>query len=134
MGINFDLTDLQAFRAVVELGNFRKAAEAISISQPALSRRIDKLESALGVPLFERTTRSVTLTTVGRVFARSAEQLLDDLDVALLGIRDISSSRLGHVTIACVPSVAQPPGPATTPMRCCRQPPSCLMMRLPRMD
>ncbi|MFX8215119.1 LysR family transcriptional regulator, partial [Acinetobacter baumannii] len=73
MGINFDLTDLQAFRAVVELGNFRKAAEAISISQPALSRRIDKLEGALGVPLFERTTRSVTLTTVGRVFARSAE-------------------------------------------------------------
>ena len=91
VGINFDLTDLQAFRAVVELGNFRKAAEAISISQPALSRRIDKLENALGVPLFERTTRSVTLTTVGRVFARS---------------RDISSSRLGHVTIACVPSVA----------------------------
>jgi DNA-binding transcriptional LysR family regulator len=40
------------------------------------------------------------------VFARSAEQLLDDLDVALLGIRDVSSSRLGHVTIACVPSVA----------------------------
>ncbi len=106
MGINFDLTDLQAFRAVAELGSFRKAAEVVNISQPALSRRIDKLEEALGVPLFERTTRSVKLTTVGRVFARSAEQLLDDLDVALLSIRDVSSSRLGHVTIACVPSVA----------------------------
>jgi DNA-binding transcriptional LysR family regulator len=106
VGINFDLTDLQAFRAVVELGSFRKAADALSISQPALSRRIDKLEDALGVRLFERTTRSVTLTTVGRVFAPSAEQLLDDLDAALLGIRDVSSSRLGHVTIACVPSVA----------------------------
>ncbi|MCC8395502.1 LysR family transcriptional regulator [Paraburkholderia sp. MMS20-SJTR3] len=106
MGINFDLNDLQAFRAVVELGSFRKAADAVSISQPALSRRIDKLEDALGVRLFERTTRSVALTTVGRVFARSAEQLLDDLDIALLGIRDVSSSRLGHVTIACVPSVA----------------------------
>nr|WP_284504169.1 LysR family transcriptional regulator [Caballeronia sp. ATUFL_F2_KS9A] len=97
---------MQAFRAVVELGSFRKAAEAVNISQPALSRRIDKLEEALGVRLFERTTRSVTLTTVGRAFAPSAEQLLDDLDVALLGIRDVSSSRLGHVTIACVPSVA----------------------------
>ena len=106
MGINFDLNDLQAFRAVVELGSFRKAAEAVNISQPALSRRIDKLEDALGVRLFDRTTRSVTLTTIGRVFAPSAEQLLDDLDVALLGIRDVSSSRLGHVTIACVPSVA----------------------------
>ncbi|WP_186120758.1 LysR family transcriptional regulator, partial [Burkholderia gladioli] len=79
---------------------------AISFSQPALSGRIAKLEEALGVRLFERTTRSVTLTTVGRVFAPSAEQLLDDLDVALLGIRDVSTSRLGHVTIACVPSVA----------------------------
>ncbi|TAM51347.1 MAG: LysR family transcriptional regulator [Paraburkholderia sp.] len=106
MAINFDLNDLQAFRAVAELGSFRKAAEAVSISQPALSRRIDKLEEALGVRLFERTTRSVALTTVGRVFAQSTEQLLDDLDVALLGIRDVSSSRLGHVTIACVPSVA----------------------------
>ncbi|VXC92520.1 Uncharacterized HTH-type transcriptional regulator YbhD [Burkholderia sp. 8Y] len=106
VGVNFDLNDLQAFRAVVELGSFRKAAEAVSISQPALSRRIDKLEEALGVRLFERTTRSVTLTTVGRVFAPSADQLLDDLDIALLGIRDVSSSRLGHVTIACVPSVA----------------------------
>jgi len=106
VAVNFDLNDLQAFRAVVELGSFRKAADAVNISQPALSRRIDKLEAALGVRLFERTTRSVTLTTVGRVFAPSAEQLLDDLDVALLGIRDVSSSRLGHVTIACVPSVA----------------------------
>ena len=106
MGINFDLNDLQAFRAVVETGSFRKAAESVSISQPALSRRIDKLEEALGVRLFERTTRRVALTTVGRVFAQSAEQLLDDLDAALLGIRDVSSSRLGHVTIACVPSVA----------------------------
>jgi DNA-binding transcriptional LysR family regulator len=106
VGVNFDLNDLQAFRAVVELGSFRKAAEAVNISQPALSRRIEKLEEALGVRLFERTTRSVTLTTVGRVFAPSAEQLLDDLDVALLGIRDVSTSRLGHVTIACVPSVA----------------------------
>ena len=83
VGVNFDLNDLQAFRAVVELGSFRKAAEAVNVSQPALSRRIDKLEAALGVRLFERTTRSVTLTTVGRVFAPSAEQLLDDLDVAL---------------------------------------------------
>ena len=106
MGVNFDLNDLQAFRAVVELGSFRKAAEAVNISQPALSRRIDKLEDALGVRLFVRTTRSVTLTTVGRVCAPSAEQLLDDLDAALLGIRVVSTSRLGHVTIECVPSVA----------------------------
>lgn len=57
MAINFDLNDLQAFRAVVEQGSFRKAADTVRISQPALSRRIEKLEDALGVRLFERTTR-----------------------------------------------------------------------------
>jgi hypothetical protein len=43
MAINFDLNDLQAFRAVSELNSFRRAAESIHLSQPALSRRIDKL-------------------------------------------------------------------------------------------
>ncbi len=41
MAINFDLNDLQAFRAVVEQGSFRKAADTVRISQPALSRRIE---------------------------------------------------------------------------------------------
>ena len=62
MAINFDLNDLLAFRAVAELSNFRKAAESVHLSQPAFSRRIDKLEQALGVRLLERTTRRVTLT------------------------------------------------------------------------
>ena len=59
MAINFDLNDLLAFRAVAELSNFRKAAESVHLSQPAFSRRIDKLEQALGVRLLERTTRRV---------------------------------------------------------------------------
>ena len=106
MAINFDLNDLQAFRAVVEQGSFRKAADTVRISQPALSRRIDKLEDALGVRLFERTTRKVNLTQAGRSFIPSVERLLDDLDVALLGISEVASTRLGHVTVACVPSAA----------------------------
>ncbi|BBH46058.1 LysR family transcriptional regulator [Pseudomonas sp. KU43P] len=106
MAINFDLNDLQAFRAVVEQGSFRKAAEAVRISQPALSRRIDKLEDALGVRLFERTTRKVSLTQAGRGFMPSVERLLDDLDNALLGISEVASTRLGQVTVACVPSAA----------------------------
>jgi len=104
--INFDLNDLQAFRAVVEKGSFRAAAEAIRISQPALSRRIEKLESALGVKLFERTTRRVSLTMVGRAFLPQVERMLDDLDIALMGISNVASTRMGDVTIACVPSTA----------------------------
>lgn len=104
MAINFDLNDLLAFRAVAELSNFRKAAEAVHISQPAFSRRIDKLEQALGVRLLDRSTRRVNLTAVGREFARTVQQLLDELDGALLGIRGVAATRMGEVTIACVPS------------------------------
>jgi DNA-binding transcriptional LysR family regulator len=104
MAINFDLNDLHAFRAVAELANFRKAAEAVHISQPAFSRRIDKLEEALGVRLLDRTTRRVNLTAVGRDFARKVQQLLDELDSTLLGIRGVAATRMGEVTIACVPS------------------------------
>ena len=104
MAINFDLNDLLAFRAVAELANFRKAAESVHLSQPAFSRRIDKLEQALGVRLLERTTRRVTLSAVGREFERKVRDLLDDLDSTLLGIRGVAATRMGEVTVACVPS------------------------------
>lgn len=104
MAINFDLNDLLAFRAVAELGNFRRAAETVHLSQPAFSRRIDKLEQALGVRLLERTTRRVTLTAVGREFERQVRRLLDELDSTLLGIRGVAATRMGEVTVACVPS------------------------------
>ena len=104
MAINFDLNDLSSFRAVAELGNFRKAAEAVHLSQPAFSRRIDKLEQALGVRLLERTTRRVTLTAVGRDFERKVRELLDELDSTLLGMRGVAATRMGEVTLACVPS------------------------------
>lgn len=104
MALNFDLNDLLAFRAVAELGNFRRAAESIHLSQPALSRRIDKLEQALGVRLLERTTRRVNLTAVGREFDRKVHQIMGELDSALLGIRGMAASHMGEVAIACVPS------------------------------
>ena len=104
MAINFNLNDLQAFRAVAELSSFRKAADALHVSQPAFSRRIEKLEEALGVKLLERTTRKVSLTAVGRDFDRKVQLLLDDLDNTLLGIRGVAGTRMGEVTIACVPS------------------------------
>ena len=77
--MNFDLADLRAFVAVAKLSSFRAASEELHLSQPALSRRIEKLEDALGVRLFHRTTRKVDLTAVGREFNRRANDLLDGL-------------------------------------------------------
>ena len=100
MAIHFDLNDLYAFRAVAAMANFRRAAESVHLSQPAFSRRIDKLEQSLGVQLLERTTRRVTLTAVGRDFERRVRDLLDDLDATLLGIRGVAASRRAS-TRAC---------------------------------
>jgi DNA-binding transcriptional LysR family regulator len=104
--INFDLQQLEAFTAVAERGSFRAAADHIHLSSPALSRRIDKLETILGARLFNRTTRDVELTPLGRVFLERARAALDDLESAMLGITDIAASRSGRVTVACVPSAA----------------------------
>jgi DNA-binding transcriptional LysR family regulator len=102
--MNFDLADLRAFVAVAELNSFRAAAESIHLSQPALSRRVEKLEAALGIRLFDRTTRSVSLTAVGRDFSKKARALLDDLEDSLLSMREVASSQVGEVVIACIPS------------------------------
>jgi DNA-binding transcriptional LysR family regulator len=107
MNFKFDLPDLQAFVAVASLGSFRAAAQSLHLSQPALSRRIDKLEAALGVRLLERTTRRVTLSNTGREFALKAQSLLDDLDATLLGMEDLAAQRSGLVTVACVPSATR---------------------------
>ena len=122
MAINFDLNDLQAFRAVAEIGNFRKAAETIHLSQPAFSRRIDKLEQALGVRLLDRTTRSVNLTAIGRDFDRKVQLLLDELDSTLLGIRGVAAhahgrgdDRLRAVHRVLLPVAGDPPLPRALP-------------------
>jgi DNA-binding transcriptional LysR family regulator len=63
MRINFELNDLRAFLAVLDLEGFHRAAEHLGMSQPALSRRIQALEQMVGAPLLERTTRRVAPTT-----------------------------------------------------------------------
>jgi DNA-binding transcriptional LysR family regulator len=104
--INFDLQQLQGFVAVAERGSFRAGAEHIHLSPPALSRRIDKLETILGARLFNRTTREVELTPLGRVFLERARTAVDDLESAMLAIDDLAAHRGGRVTVACVPSAA----------------------------
>src|SRR3954471_17898190 len=106
MSSQVDLGDLRAFIAVAECGAFHEAADQLSISQPALSRRIQKLEETLGVALLRRTTRRVDLTTVGREFLPKARHVLEDLDTALLSIGEIAERRPGRVSVAFVPAAA----------------------------
>ncbi|CAM5184434.1 DNA-binding transcriptional LysR family regulator OS=Castellaniella defragrans OX=75697 GN=HNR28_000108 PE=3 SV=1 [Castellaniella defragrans] len=104
--IKFELQELQAFVAVAEKLSFREAADLLSISPPALSRRIEKLEATLNARLFDRSTRRVELTNVGRAFVERARRALDELERGVLGIEELAAHHQGVVTVSCVPSVA----------------------------
>jgi DNA-binding transcriptional LysR family regulator len=100
------LADLRAFATVGALGSFAAAAKALHLSQPALSRRISNLEGMLGVRLFDRTTRSVELTVLGRRFLEQIGSLVEELDRSVLSLRDAAQLQAGDVTIGCVFSAA----------------------------
>lgn len=104
--IKFDMGELMAFVVTAEKRNFREAAEALFLSPPALSRRVERLETAVGARLLERTTRHVELTAVGQEFLHEARSALAALDEAVLRVGDQLQLRRGRVTIACIPSVA----------------------------
>ena len=111
--MNFTLRDLEAFRSVTRFGNFTRAARALNMSQPALTVRVHHLEEALGVRLLDRTTRSVTLTEVGREFLPTVERVLGEIDAVAVSVRDLAGGRRGLVTIAALPSGASTGLPRT---------------------
>jgi DNA-binding transcriptional LysR family regulator len=84
MRINFELLDIRAFLAIYDIRNFHLAAEAVGLSQPALSRRIQALEASLGAPLLERSRRGVSPTTIGRELEPLLRRVLSDLESSIL--------------------------------------------------
>jgi DNA-binding transcriptional LysR family regulator len=104
--MNISFPELRSFVTLAHSGNFHHASLALACSQPALTRRIQKLEETLGIQLFDRTTRSVTLSAVGREFLPKAHALLEEFDAALLSISSMAQKTAGQITIACVPTAA----------------------------
>src|SRR5262249_8500703 len=75
------------------------AAAHLGISQPALTLSIRRLEEILGLALFIRTTRQVTLTAAGREFVLMAERVLNDLSRGMRSLQELSDRHRGHVTV-----------------------------------
>lgn len=99
-----DLDQLRYFLRVAERQNFTRAAEELGISQPALSRSIQKLEEELGQPVFERRTRSVALTDVGSLLQSRALQVLTILEDTKAEITDDGQS--GRIRVGAIPTIA----------------------------
>ena len=77
-----------------------------------MSGLIARLEDALAVRLFDRTTRSVQLTVAGQVFAEQARLLRDQTDAAVRAVRNVAELQVGQVMLAALPSLAATVVPA----------------------
>lgn len=95
------LQDLEVFVQVVNSGNFAKAAIALEINPSAISRRISQLEDRLGVRLFNRTTRSLSLTEVGKSYFHRCLSILSDLEEADREAKQHSETPQGLLHVSC---------------------------------
>lgn len=98
--------ELQAVCAIAEEGSFLAAAIVLELSQPALTRALQRVEAAMGVELFRRSTRKVEITPAGQEFVALANRILADLRISFEGMREIADEQRGQVIISTVMSVA----------------------------
>jgi DNA-binding transcriptional LysR family regulator len=98
-----DIRHLQQVSAISRLRSLGRAAAALGVSQPALSKSIRVLEKSLGVPLFERSHRGVTPTTYGEVLLSVAGPMLRSADEALAEIHRLQGLEIGSLRIGAGP-------------------------------
>jgi DNA-binding transcriptional LysR family regulator len=98
-----DLKRIKHFVAVVDHGSFRKAAETMHISQPALSISIKKLEQSLNCELLDRAAGKVVPTAFGRSLSQSARTIQKELKLAQDRLNEIHGITKGHVAIGISP-------------------------------
>ncbi|MCI8452002.1 MAG: LysR family transcriptional regulator [Eggerthellaceae bacterium] len=96
-----DIRSMQYFLAVAREGSFTKAADALHMTQPPLSRQIKDLEEELGTPLFDRSGRRVTLTEEGLLFRERAQEAVDLFESIRLEMSAGSETVCGEIRIAC---------------------------------
>jgi DNA-binding transcriptional LysR family regulator len=96
----FELRHLVYFREVARHLHFRKAAEELSVAQPALSRQIAQLEAALGVTLFTRSQRRVELTPAGHALMERLEPILRTLAKVPAELSALAEGETGHVRVS----------------------------------
>jgi LysR family transcriptional regulator, hydrogen peroxide-inducible genes activator len=103
---NLTLKQLRYFEALARHGHFGRAADACSISQPALSVQIKELEEGVGAELFDRSARQVRLSHVGKAFALRVRDILRSVDELGDLARASQAQLVGQLRIGIIPTVA----------------------------
>jgi DNA-binding transcriptional LysR family regulator len=98
--MNVTLRQLRAFVLVGRLGSFTRAAQAMHLTQSALSLLVRELESAMNTRLLDRTTRAVGLTVAGSEFYPEAQRILTDLEKAIDNVGRLLAKEKGRVVVA----------------------------------
>lgn len=101
-----ELRHLRYFLAVADTAHFRRAAEALRVSQPTLSLQVQQLEGELGTLLFERVGRRVRLTQAGEVFRDHARRALRVLDEGQTALDELGGLLRGRLTVGAVQTAA----------------------------
>ena len=107
MRTKLTLKQLEALLAIATHGNFRAAAEHLHVSQPALSRTVRLAEESLGTRIFDRDTRSVSLTPDGEELMPIAKRILDEFSESIGDLVHFMEGTRGRVRVSAVPSVAK---------------------------
>ncbi|WP_417599608.1 LysR family transcriptional regulator [Pararhodobacter oceanensis] len=97
---------IQAVLAVAEYRSFIAASAHLRMSQPALSRIVQRVEDVLGIAMFERSTRSVEITQAGHEFIAMSERILNDLKLSSRSLRDLIDEKRGQVILSTIMSIA----------------------------
>jgi len=100
-----NLNDIDYLVAVAEQRHVGRAAEALGLTQPALTRAIARLEAQAGMPLFERHPKGVMLTTAGEAFLHRAQRIRIEYDDALREMHQMKTGEMGILRIGYSPSL-----------------------------
>lgn len=96
--------ELKCFLRVAERMNFTRAAEELYLTPPTVTHHIQKLESELGVQLFQRDSKSVQLTLEGETFYQDAREIMMKIEAAYSHVNDIRNSKHTFLRIGCITS------------------------------
>lgn len=100
-----ELRQLEYFQAVSRLQNFTRAAEELHVAQPSITNSIQKLEEELGVLLFDRSQKKVSLTPEGKAFYTRIEKILFDIRQSIHEMEDFRKLNKGTIKFAAPPMI-----------------------------